>query len=334
MDVRSNVAPAESDRGTVDYRSVSEADLLATCDCAEHCLTVCSHFHLFVVNWLGWYFRVFFQDSQHWANCIMPAAENPEQTDVAALASRVAKRRDAEWCERAASENWSRLVSLTGLDSELLHRIAGVTSDAQGVLNSANQRLGTWVFHGEEAHTAHVAAFWAGCKVSMAVMFINGFVHSANDQVPQGVLHDSTGRPVFNAAQPTFFFEHSNARLIYHGLVERDWLDLKLDAMAWQARLLEERDNAVEWLRSQQRTNLVRRDDDPRSSTIDDRMRAELAENLEVVKGWSCQRWATHLGCAKSTVAETETWKSLALLREKAKAEMAMDRRVRKPKPR
>ncbi len=56
-------------------------------------------------------------------------------------------------------------------------------------------------------------------------------------------------------------------------------------------------------------------------------MKAELAANLETVKGWTAQQWADKLGCGKTTVIESETWKSLSLLRQQAKAERRNDRR-------
>ena len=58
-----------------------------------------------------------------------------------------------------------------------------------------------------------------------------------------------------------------------------------------------------------------------------DLMKAELAANLEEVKGFTAQKWANKIGRAKSTVVETPTWKSLSLNRQQAKAEKAADRR-------
>lgn len=66
--------------------------------------------------------------------------------------------------------------------------------------------------------------------------------------------------------------------------------------------------------------------------TVNDRMKAELAANLELVKGWTAARWAEHLGCGKTAVIESATWNSLALLRRQAQAEKREDRR-RKKKP-
>ena len=63
-----------------------------------------------------------------------------------------------------------------------------------------------------------------------------------------------------------------------------------------------------------------------RTATVNNRMKAELAANLETAKGWTAQQWADNLGCGKSTVIESETWKSLSLLRQQAKAERRNDR--------
>ena len=65
----------------------------------------------------------------------------------------------------------------------------------------------------------------------------------------------------------------------------------------------------------------------PKKPKVNDRMTAELASNLETVKGWTARKWAAFLGCAKSTVIEAPTWKSLSLLRQQAKAEKRSDRR-------
>jgi hypothetical protein len=56
-------------------------------------------------------------------------------------------------------------------------------------------------------------------------------------------------------------------------------------------------------------------------------MKAELAANLETVKGWTARQWAKHLGYrSASTITDTQTWQDLALLRQKTKSEKAMDR--------
>jgi hypothetical protein len=73
--------------------------------------------------------------------------------------------------------------------------------------------------------------------------------------------------------------------------------------------------------------------DKARKATVDDRMKAEMAANLDKVKGWTAQQWANHLSCSKGTIGETKTWKQLGLLRAQAKAERQLDRH-RKNKPR
>lgn len=65
-------------------------------------------------------------------------------------------------------------------------------------------------------------------------------------------------------------------------------------------------------------------------ATVNERMKAELAVNMQVVKGWTAQKWAYHLGCGKTTVIESQTWKELSLLRQQAKAEKCTDRHRRK----
>lgn len=62
------------------------------------------------------------------------------------------------------------------------------------------------------------------------------------------------------------------------------------------------------------------------TATINERMKAELASNLETVKGWTARQWANHLSCSVSSIGDAPTWKELALLRQKTKAERAMDR--------
>jgi hypothetical protein len=67
-----------------------------------------------------------------------------------------------------------------------------------------------------------------------------------------------------------------------------------------------------------------------RSAGINARMLEEIQANPDAM-GWSCKQWAQHLKCAKSSVVETQTWKDLAMRREREKAERAQDRR-RRPK--
>ena len=61
--------------------------------------------------------------------------------------------------------------------------------------------------------------------------------------------------------------------------------------------------------------------------TANDLMKAELASNFEAVKGFTADQWAARIGKAKSTVVGTGTWKSLAMLRQQARAEKTVDRR-------
>jgi hypothetical protein len=59
---------------------------------------------------------------------------------------------------------------------------------------------------------------------------------------------------------------------------------------------------------------------------VDDLMKAELAANLQAANGWTAKQWADHLGCGQTAVKDTETWKSLNLLRQQMKAEKRRDR--------
>lgn len=61
--------------------------------------------------------------------------------------------------------------------------------------------------------------------------------------------------------------------------------------------------------------------------TTDELMQAEMAANLSEVKGFTAEQWAKKIGRSKGTVGECKTWKELALLRQQAKAERAVDRR-------
>jgi hypothetical protein len=62
---------------------------------------------------------------------------------------------------------------------------------------------------------------------------------------------------------------------------------------------------------------------------VNDRMIAEMASDLEAVKGYTAKQWAHRLGCGETTVKETLTWKSLSLLRQQAKVEKRKDRHGR-----
>lgn len=67
--------------------------------------------------------------------------------------------------------------------------------------------------------------------------------------------------------------------------------------------------------------------DNPRpKATVNARM-LELMQKDPKVKGWTCQEWAKKLGCARSTVHGTETWKMLGQFRLEQKADRANDRR-------
>lgn len=64
-------------------------------------------------------------------------------------------------------------------------------------------------------------------------------------------------------------------------------------------------------------------------ATVDERMKTELAANLDQASGLTARQWAKRLNCSSSAVADTPTWQSLQLLRGKAKAEQSLDRRRR-----
>jgi hypothetical protein len=67
-----------------------------------------------------------------------------------------------------------------------------------------------------------------------------------------------------------------------------------------------------------------------RKASINARMMETIQSNFEAA-GWSCRRWAEELRCAKSSVAETRTWKDLTMQRDRLRAERRKDRR-RRPK--
>jgi hypothetical protein len=72
------------------------------------------------------------------------------------------------------------------------------------------------------------------------------------------------------------------------------------------------------------------RSDAPRGQrklSVNARMLETMQQNPES-HGWSAFRWSEHLKCAKSSVASTQTWRELALVRERLKAERAADRRT------
>lgn len=82
---------------------------------------------------------------------------------------------------------------------------------------------------------------------------------------------------------------------------------------------------------AEEETNVGRAKAKPKKNTANDLMKAEMAANLEEVKGLTAKAWGLRIGKSKSTIVETETWKSLSLLRQQVKAERMEDRR-RKPK--
>jgi len=65
-------------------------------------------------------------------------------------------------------------------------------------------------------------------------------------------------------------------------------------------------------------------------ATVNTRM-LETIHKMPEAMGWTTSQWAKYLKCAKSSVAEAQVWKDLAMGRERKKAERAKDRR-RKPK--
>lgn len=64
-------------------------------------------------------------------------------------------------------------------------------------------------------------------------------------------------------------------------------------------------------------------------ASVNARMLETIQKNPEAM-GWTTTQWAKHLHCAKSTVADTKTWKDLAMGRDRARAERATDRRQRR----
>ena len=63
--------------------------------------------------------------------------------------------------------------------------------------------------------------------------------------------------------------------------------------------------------------------------SVNARMLEALQKNHET-RGYTAKQWAKELGCVQSTVVETDTWKSLAVTREKIKTERSKDRRRKK----
>ncbi len=79
----------------------------------------------------------------------------------------------------------------------------------------------------------------------------------------------------------------------------------------------------------QEEKNSKSKETDTKKPTADERMKAEIALNLEKVKGMSSVEWAKLLKVSRSTITDTPTWKSLALMREQDKAEKRADRHKR-----
>lgn len=69
---------------------------------------------------------------------------------------------------------------------------------------------------------------------------------------------------------------------------------------------------------------------DTRPKNINARMLEAIQSNPEAI-GWKLRQWAAYLKCAKSSVAETQTWRDLGMRRERERAEKARDRRRRPP---
>lgn len=65
-------------------------------------------------------------------------------------------------------------------------------------------------------------------------------------------------------------------------------------------------------------------------ATVNARMLETIQANQEAL-GWNSRQWAEHLKCGKPAVVATQTWKDLAMGRERSRAERARDRR-RRPK--
>jgi hypothetical protein len=66
-----------------------------------------------------------------------------------------------------------------------------------------------------------------------------------------------------------------------------------------------------------------------RPATVNERMLRMIQKDVWMVAGWSASDWAKALGCAKSTVCESEAWKQLGKARSDARRIRAKDRRWR-----
>ncbi len=58
-----------------------------------------------------------------------------------------------------------------------------------------------------------------------------------------------------------------------------------------------------------------------RPATVNERMLAEWHRNPKDSLDWSAQRWAEELGCSKSTVSETDAWKTIQRAREQSRTD-------------
>jgi hypothetical protein len=63
-------------------------------------------------------------------------------------------------------------------------------------------------------------------------------------------------------------------------------------------------------------------------ASVNARMLETIQANTKAL-GWNSLQWAKHLKCAKSSVVETQTWKDLAMRRDRDRAERAEKRRRR-----
>ena len=62
--------------------------------------------------------------------------------------------------------------------------------------------------------------------------------------------------------------------------------------------------------------------------TVNARMLEVVQQDQDAI-GWNTTKWAKHLKCAKSTIVDTDAWNLYRTLREKNKAEQALDRHGR-----
>lgn len=65
---------------------------------------------------------------------------------------------------------------------------------------------------------------------------------------------------------------------------------------------------------------------DRRSGTVAERMKLKMCDDDSCI-GWSAEAWATYLGCAPSTIKESDAWGTLMRMREFEKGNSAIARR-------